>query len=152
MSQPLGELYHWSSSIRRKNIRKRGLRPTTPTAVWMRPDRPGEIIGHGFVDLPEESILAVCLGTTPLTAWALSGAHSAERGDVWDLWQVLPDDEDEVHYRPHFGTSLDEVRIANLIQPGRLWFVGSRLVGHRRMIADHSAAVHAGEILIPKGG
>lgn len=132
-------LFHWSPASARANIRKRGLRPTCPTAVWMRPDRPGEIVGHGQVAAPEDPILTVCFGTTPLTAWALSGALSAERGEVWDLWSAAIDEDDEVHYRPHFSELLDEVRIANHIPAARLWFVGSRLMGHRRMVADHTA-------------
>lgn len=86
-----------------------------------------------MVDLPEDSILTVCLGTSPSTAWSLSGAWSAEVGEAWDLWEVELDGEDEVHYRPSFGDQLDEVRVANRIPKRRLWLVGGRTATRRRM-------------------
>lgn len=124
--------YHWSPQRCRKNITKRGLRPTTPTAVWVRPFRPGQIIGHHEADLPDQTLLAVCLGTSPSTAWALSGALTAERGETWDLWEVEIAEDDEVHYRPTVGHDLDELRVVNAIPRRQLWLVGHRTVGARR--------------------
>jgi hypothetical protein len=119
----------------RPRIVKIGLKPTCHTAVWMRPEpATAVLVGHGWTDLPNESLLAVCLGTTPSTAWALSGALSANRGESWDLWEVEADLDDEVHYRPHFGRVLDEVRITNRIPKSRCWLVGTRTVGSRRSV------------------
>lgn len=125
--------FHWSPERYRKNITKRGLRPTTETAVWLRPWRPGIVVGHHTADLPEQGLLTVCLGTSPSTAWALSGAITAEPGDVWDLWEIELDHHDEIHYRPTIGTDLEEIRIANPIPRSRCWHVGSRTRGARRM-------------------
>lgn len=133
MSLGLPPLYHWSRAAARPAITKRGLKPTCETAVWVRPYRPGVVVGHHRADLPEDTILTVCLGTSPLTAWALSGALSGERGEEWDLWEVEISADDEVHYRPHIGTLLDEVRVANRIPKSRVWRVGSRTIGAQRM-------------------
>lgn len=56
-----------------------------------------------------------------------------ERGETWDLWEVELDVGDEVHYVPHFGGGLSEVRVANPIPKRRVWHVGTRVVGAQRM-------------------
>ena len=126
MTLYLPDLYHWSPERHRSSIVRRGLRPSTPTAVWERPLKPGELVGHRTEDLPEDSLLAVCFGTTPSTAWAYSGALSAQRGETWDLWQIELAADDEVHFRSTWGNRFDEVRIVNPIPRSRCWFVGSR--------------------------
>lgn len=117
MSLVLPVLYHWSPETCRASIRRRGLKPTTPTAYL------------------EDSFLAVCLGTSPSHAWSLCGAIWADRGSSWDLWQVTLDDIDHVHVLPSHGADghrLQEVRVANPIPKARIWHVGSRTVGARR--------------------
>ena len=126
MTLYLPAVYHWSPEKHRKSILRGGLRPTCHTAVWHRPLKPGEDVGHHTYDIPEESLLAVCFGTSPSTAWDYSGALSAERGETWDLWQIELVEEDEVHVRPTWGNELDEVRVVNPIPKSRCWFVGSR--------------------------
>lgn len=124
MSLVLPVLYHWSPAECRNRIQRHGLRPTCPTAVATGLPMPG---GARPVD-PEASVLAVCLGTSPSHAWSLSGALWAERGSVWDLWQVSLDHEDAVHPLPTQGNRLDEIRVANRIPKRRIWLVGQREV------------------------
>lgn len=119
--------YHWSPVACRAKIRRRGLRPATETAVWTRPV-PAGTRGHFYEEDGAETVLAVCLGTTPSTAWALSGAITADRGSEWDLWEVELAEEDEVHFRPEAGGRLDELRVVNRIPKSRVWHVGVRTV------------------------
>ncbi|MCU1488289.1 MAG: hypothetical protein JWN67_5035 [Actinomycetia bacterium] len=128
MSLVLPPLFHWSRSSSRASIIRRGLRPTTMTAVWVRPDRPVPVPRHAVVDVEAESLLAVCLGTSPSTAWNLSGRISAEKGEAWDLWEVQLGPDDEVHFRPVYGDDLDEVRVVNRIPKSRCWLVAQRTV------------------------
>jgi hypothetical protein len=120
----LPHLYHWSPIKYHDSIQKRGLRPTTPTTVSMRPVP--ENVGHYMEEDQEFSMKAVCLGTSPSTAWALSGAWSAEIGETWDLWQVRVMSTDEVHIRTEWGVQLNEVRVVNAIPRSQIWYVGSR--------------------------
>lgn len=124
MSLVLPVLYHWSPAECRPRINRRGLRPTCPTAVPVGLPMPGDA---RIVD-PDATVRAVCLGTSPSHAWSLSGALWAERGAVWDLWQVTLDVDDEVHPLPFYGHRLGEVRVANRIPKGRIWLVGQRTV------------------------
>lgn len=128
MNTYLGPLYHWSPVERRASIRKRGLKPRTPTLVAMHPVP----VNLGHIETDDElcSHLAVCLGTSPATAWALSGVWSAERGSTWDLWEVVLDGTDEAHVRCEMGGELAEVRVLGPIPRGRIWHVGSRVVGN----------------------
>lgn len=128
MSLRLPSLFHWSPATNRERIQRRGLKPTTDTAVWVRPFRPGDKVGHFHEDLPDQSLKAVCLGTSPETAWAYSGAISAERGATWDLWEVTLHDTDETHLRPMYGNDLVEVRVVNRIPKSQVWYVASRTV------------------------
>lgn len=114
MSTPVGVLYHWSPAPARPQITKRGLRPTCPTADG------------------EDTVLAVCLGTSPSHAWSLSGSVFSEPGEDWDLWQVTLDDGDEVRPMPFFGHRLAEFRVSNRIPKSRCWLVGTRTVAVRR--------------------
>lgn len=81
---------------------------------------------------PDATELGVCLGTSPSHAWSLSGGIWGERGSVWDLWQVLIGDDDEVHPLSFYGNRLDEIRVLNRIPKSRLWHVGTRTVGSRK--------------------
>lgn len=126
MSLVLPILYHWSPERCRKSILRNGLRPSCPTAS--RFDAKGQPVD----DDDEGSFLAVCLGTSPSHAWCLSGDLLAGYGDTWDLWQVVLDDDDEVHPLPFQGYRLDEIRVANRIPKSQIWHVGSRTVNDRR--------------------
>lgn len=128
MTLLLPALFHWSPAANRNRIKRRGLKPTTETAVWVRPFHPGDKVGHFHEDLPDQPLRTVCLGTSPATAWAYSGAISAERGETWDLYEVTLHDDDETHLRPMYGNKLDEVRVANRIPKSRVWYVASRTV------------------------
>lgn len=135
MSLVLPVFFHWSPASKRASIKRHGLRPTTPTYSPIGPPLPG---GARECDPDDGTVYAVCLGTSPSHAWSLSGAIFGERGQEWDLWQVVldpgTDDHpgDEVHPLPFFGNRLDEVRVANAITKDRLWLVGTREIGYRR--------------------
>lgn len=131
MSIYLGPLYHWSPVANRAGIRKRGLRPTTLTAIAQRPTPP-HVRGHYVEDLEPVELKAVCLGTSPALAWALSGVWDATPGAVFDLWEVNLVDTDEVHVVPEYGQRMDEVRVIGPIPRGRVWHVGERTVGRLR--------------------
>lgn len=127
MSVVLPVLYHWSPATNRPRIRRRGLRPTTPTWAPVGPPMPG---GARVVERDEDegTQLCVCLGTSPSHAWSLSGAICARLGQRWDLWQVTIDDGDAVFPMPFYGHRLDEFRVGNPIPYRRLWLVGTRHV------------------------
>jgi hypothetical protein len=129
VSSNLGRLYHWSPAANHDRIQKRGLKPTVETTVHMHPVPVNT--GHSESDDELETFMAVCLGTSPSVAWALSGVWSAERGETWDLWEVVLEDEDEVHIRTEYGQFIHEVRVLNKIPRGRCWYVGSRTVKAR---------------------
>lgn len=131
MSVYLGPLYHWSPIERRAGIRTRGLRPRTYSVVCDHPVPP-EVRGHFVKDHELERVKAVCLGTSPALAWALSGVWTAQPGDVWDLWEVNLDDDDEVHVYPVRGRQLAEVRVLTPLPRSRVWHVGSRVRGAQR--------------------
>ena len=76
MTVYLGPLFHWSPIERRDGIRRRGLRPRTDTAVCGHPV-PREVTGHFVTHHEVEVVRAVCLGTSPALAWALSLPHLA---------------------------------------------------------------------------
>lgn len=125
MSLVLPVLYHWAPTERRAGITRRGLIPRTPTGANFHPD-------GSLMDDPTDSFLAVCLGTSPSHAWSLSGGITAGHGDSWDLWQVVLDDDDQVHPLPFHGFRLDEIRVANQIPKRQVWYVATRVVSDRR--------------------
>lgn len=125
----LANLYHWSPSTAGRGILRHGLRPRTETVVAGHPVPPN--LGHYVSEDEAETYRAVCLGTTPAAAWALSGMFSAEPGQVWDLWEVNLADDDEVHIRTEYGPEMFEVRVLGSIPKSRCWFVGSRAVPAR---------------------
>jgi hypothetical protein len=125
-------LFHWSPREMRDGIKRRGLKPTCPTSLTYSAEViPGTANGR-WLEGEDASARMVCLGTSPSHAWSLSGAIFAERGDVFDLWQVTLDDEDEVHPLCFFGYKLDEIRVRNRIPKRRVWWVAERTVGVRR--------------------
>lgn len=127
MSTPLAPLYHWSPGSRRRQIVRYGLKPTCPTAVvYGAGVIPGTANGRRLAD-EDASRPMVCLGTSPSHAWALSGEIMADKGESWDLWQVVLGETDEVHPLPFFGHRLDEIRVANRIPKGQVWLVGQRV-------------------------
>lgn len=113
---PLGDmppLYHWSPTVRRKQINRYGLRvaqrPVQHTPGWRAP--------------------YVCFAETPSWAWALSGqfAEREHRPGSWDLWQVnvsgkrgevLESGDDE--HRWH------EVRVHEQVRKRQMWLVATR--------------------------
>lgn len=127
-------LYHWSPVEHRESIKKRGLRPSCPTMrpiPILPPVKPGARRRH-LGDVPgEESALMVCLGLSPSHAWSLSGSIWSPRGSVWDLWQVVLDDDDFVYPLPFLGHRLEEVRVGNRIPKSQVWYVASRTVQER---------------------
>lgn len=125
----LDNLYHWSPTRVRGAIRRRGLKPTTETSLCA---RPVVGVGHMEVDNEIETVLAVCLGTSPATAWALSGYFSAEVGESWDLWEIRLTDNDEIYVWPTKGANIDEIRVINRIPRSQLWYVGTRIRADRR--------------------
>ena len=122
-------LFHWSPPAARKGIVRRGLRATCPTAVpYVLPEEPMKP-GHHWIDQDElPSVNCVCLGTSPMHAWALSGDISGVRGETWDLWEVRLDEQDRVYPHPEVGMSLGEVRVGNAIPKSRVLWVAERTV------------------------
>jgi hypothetical protein len=124
----LPPLYHWSPPEARPGIVRRGLRATCATSASMLP--PGE--AHKGMHYDEDDKLwmfnAVCLGTSPYHAWALSGDISAKSGEVWDLWEVRLDDNDLVFPHAFRGGGIDEIRVANHIPKTRVLWVAERRV------------------------
>ena len=113
MSERLGALYHWSPVERRKAIFRYGLRPNQRVTVTT---------DDGEFRQPH-----VCLSPTPFMAWGLSGGmswmtHVAD----WDLWQVSLEADAEVHVRPFWGTTIEEVQVRSRIPKSCLWHVGTR--------------------------
>lgn len=136
MTIELHPLYHWSPLEARAGIIRHGLKPRTYTAIAKHPFPKSTKTGHHRTQVVDETIVTVCLGTTARTAWRYSGGIHAERGSVWDLWEVNVEYEDEVHVEPLWGDRLAEIRVANRIPKSRVWHVGTRTVGARRVFAN----------------
>lgn len=118
----LSPLYHWSPRDRRKSIWRLGLMPgKKPTCMT------GES-GDEELDkaMREWRAPYVCLGTSPSIAWGLSGDIFGEPLQLWDLWQVQLEANDEVHVNPIFGRHVTEVRVHNRIYKSRVWWVAER--------------------------
>lgn len=94
-------LYHWSPSANRSGITREGLQPTCPSGA------------RG---------LAVCLGSSPLDAWALVPRVA---GVEYDLWQVHLEDT-PVQRRRHWGR-LAEWRVFRMIHRRGVVLVGTRV-------------------------
>lgn len=47
--------------------------------------------------------------------------------EKWDLWQVVLDEKDEIHYRSTFGNRLEEIKVYTAIPADRVWYVGTRV-------------------------
>jgi hypothetical protein len=130
VSLPIPSLYHWSPLDRRDRIVKRGLRPSTPTAVE-RFEEQGAGARMLRPSLGFDTAKAVCLGSSPSHAWSLCGALWGERGSCWDLWQVTLVDEDDTVVMPsdEGGARFGELRVLNRIPKARVWHVGTRIIG-----------------------
>jgi hypothetical protein len=96
-------LYHWAPVLMRWSILEHGLLATCP---------------H------RDGTLVVCLGTDPLSAWALSG--DLREPGIWDLFQVSVADT-PVHRVKHWGRWA-EYRIPRDIEAQGISHVGTRIV------------------------
>jgi hypothetical protein len=104
-------LYHWSPVDRRDSIRKEGLVPFSEPTVQS---------GHLFFPY-------ICLGASASCAWAYSGDMDwVSEIEIWDLWQVVLGENDEVRFRPTYGNRLEEIKVYNTIPADRVWFVATR--------------------------
>jgi hypothetical protein len=104
-------LFHWSPAERREDILKTGLQVYSPSVVH-----------SGEYRWPY-----ICLGTTPSSAWGLSGDMEwASEIEQWDLWQVRIEEGDEITIRGDFCPVIREVRVRNSLPPDRVWFVATR--------------------------
>lgn len=110
MGMVLHPLFHWSPAERRASIARRGLRTGRPPTC------------------STEASDELCLSLSPSQAWSLSAAVFGQRGQEWDLWQVVLDVDDEVVVRPFHGNRLGEIRVRNNVPRSRLWLVGTRSV------------------------
>lgn len=129
MSTTLGPLYHWSPRDRLKSIKRYGLLPGKRSPLGPHfhgtPDNPNT----DNVDLGEGEWLApwICTATSPVRAWDYS--HGAWRSvGTFDLWSIVIDPTDEIHFQPIWGKEIIEVRIHNRIPKSRLIWVGERTV------------------------
>jgi len=107
-------LYHWAPSSIRADIHRDGLLVRQLNVFRI----PAENPDGSFWVAPW-----VCLGMSPVEAWAWGGLKP---GLEYDLWVVLPDADDKVVCRRDGGTDIIEVRIHNDIDKNRLWLAGSR--------------------------
>lgn len=112
MSLNIGIVYHWSPSGNRVEITRDGLKPySTATSADKQ---------YGFP--------YVCFGTTPSSAWGLSG-DTGWGGEIeeWDLWQAQVIESDNVSIRTDFDMPyIREIRIHNAVAGDRLWYVATR--------------------------
>jgi hypothetical protein len=129
MGMKVSPVYHWSPVERHDEILKSGLQPySVPTVV----------------SSTEVAMPYICFGTSPATAWYLSGDmdYVSEIED-WDLWEVILNENDEVHIRAFFGNEIKEVRAYNSIPADRVWWVGQRTAPYGKFL-DRSAKAKAG--------
>lgn len=114
--EPSRPLYHWSPTVRRKQIIRYGLRPAMPSVTsheWRAP--------------------YVCFADSPSWAWALSGNlrrrdQNAPWEREWDLWMTWQDalTEPQVLATPNRPSGIYEVRTEHRVYKRDLWLVGSR--------------------------
>lgn len=105
-------LFHWAPAERRKQIIRRGLRPSsrpTTNLEWRAP--------------------YVCFADSPSWAWGLSGAMNWAPAGEWDLWQtsldVLPVPVTVVP-NPDRWSGAHEVRTPDRVPKSLLWLAGHR--------------------------
>lgn len=117
----IGPLYHWSPRDRHNQIKKEGLQPGKcnhhgPT--W-----------HNGQDETDGEFLQpmICFSPSPATAWNYSHEAWGSTG-TFDLWQVYPNQLDEIHILPVHGDMVAEIRVANGIPEHRLIWIGERTV------------------------
>lgn len=107
-------LFHWSPAERREAIRSQGLQPYSYPVTHTTQD-------HRFH--------YICLSPTPSMGWGLSGAMEwVSEVDDWDLWQVEIPPKAEVHVRPQWGPTIEEVKVYSPIPVDYIWYVGTRTV------------------------
>ena len=114
MSVILDVLYHWSPSERRVAILRKGLKVYSKRTVMSQGRWP-----------------YICLSTRPSLAWGLSGdfrAGDKERDPIedWDLWEVRPPEDAEIHVREFWWPKLEEFKCYTSIPADCLWYAGSR--------------------------
>lgn len=115
-SSLLGQMYHWSPSVRRVDILKHGLQVYSEACTH----------SDGVLRWPY-----ICLSPHPSAAWALSvDMANADRDkdaiEEWDLWQVSVPDGAEVHVRPFWGRRIEEIKVYNSIPADHIFFCGER--------------------------
>jgi len=114
VSTVLDVLYHWSPTVNRTFILRNGLR------VYSRAKK------HSKGCWPY-----ICLSPRPSLAWSLSaGVRKGDRQndpiEDWDLWEVRPPDDAEIHVREFWWPKIEEFKVYSSIPPDCLWFVGQR--------------------------
>lgn len=104
--------YHWSPTENRVSIMRDGLKPYSNPTVHTG-------------DLAYDYI---CLGFSPLGAWSLSGGMDwMSEIEEWDLWEVRLKENDELHIRPEFGNSFQEIKCRSALPSDRVKFVAKRV-------------------------
>jgi hypothetical protein len=120
-------LFHWSPTERRDSIRRDGLQPYSEPTVTAR--------GEELVAFPY-----VALSQSPSRAWSLSGDMEwLSEIESWDLWQVGLTDEAEVHVRPFWGDTMDELQVYTPIPAEKVWYVATRHAPEARKIKRKGA-------------
>lgn len=109
----LGQLYHWSPSVRRIDILKNGLQVYSEACTH----------SDGVMRWPY-----ICLSPHPSAAWALSVDAASKEDPIedWDLWQVSVPDGAEVHVLPFWGRRIQEFKVYTSIPTDHIWFCGER--------------------------
>lgn len=109
-SSLLGQMYHWSPSVRRVDILKTGLQVYSEACTH----------ADGTLRWPY-----ICLSPHPSAAWALSVDMQPDI-EEWDLWQVSVPDNAEVHVRPFWGRRIEEIKVYTSIPADHIFFCGER--------------------------
>ena len=115
MSTVFDVLYHWSPTDNRVSILRRGLK------VYSKAKK------HSKGCWPY-----ICLSPRPSLAWGLSagvrvGDKKNDPIEEWDLWEVRPPDDCEIHVREFWWPKVEEFKCYTSIPPDCLWYAGSRL-------------------------
>jgi len=114
MSTILDVLYHWSPTDNRVSILRKGLKVYSKRTTMSQGRYP-----------------YICLATRPSLAWGLSadaraGNKKEDPIEEWDLWEVRPPDDAEIHVREFWWPKLEEFKCYSSIPASCLWFAGSR--------------------------
>lgn len=106
-------LYHWAPKAKREQITLEGLKPYQAATVCT----------------PDMRSPYICLSPSASSAWSLSGDMEwVSEIEEWDLWQVvIPNDSTtEVHVRPFFGNTVEEIKVYTPLAPSCVWYVATR--------------------------